>query len=542
MSLRSLASIDQDERLEGDICIIGSGPAGATIARELAGSRLRVIVVESGGTATDPGTSALNDVDNVGAPRFPDQTLMRSRILGGTSHLWTGRCTSFDPHEYDRRPWVPHSGWPITSNDITSYLDRAATHLGLGHGSGFSGDGFWALTGRPRPPVRLDETDVRAFFWQFSRTRNPVEPVHFGPSLLAGPGDNIHVVTNATAVHLDTNEAGSAIRSVEVATPDDRRRTIHARRIVLCGGGIENARLLLASNRQVPHGLGNERDLVGRFLMDHPRGGIARFDPQDAARLTPLFDFHYVGTANGTHQFCQGLQLSPGAQAREGLLGCAVWLSELVAPDDPWSAAKRLALGRSQLRRDVPALLGNLGWIARGLHRRFTTGGGMPRKLDGLELQCIVEQPPDPDSRITLSDRVDRHGVPLPKVHWRINEQEQHTARRTTELVIQALSHLRLPTPTPDAWVRDGADFPATFSDVAHHIGTTRMAAHPRQGVVDADCQAHGVDGLYIAGSSVFPTSGHANPTQTIVALAIRLADTLKQHSAVRAKREAVLY
>ena len=140
-----------------------------------------------------------------------------------------------------------------------------------------------------------------------------------------------------------------------------------------------------------------------------------------------------------------------------------------------------------------------------------------------------MEQRPDPASRVTLGGRLDRFGVPLLRVDWRVNEQEQRTARRTAELAAAALQKAGIARPVLDDWVRDGECFPGSFKDVAHPTGTTRMSAHPSSGVVDADCQVHGVQGLHVAGSSVFPTVGHANPTQMIVALAVRLADKLKQ-------------
>lgn len=359
-------------------------------------------------------------------------------------------------------------------------------------------------------------------------------PVRFDISSALSGHNTVRVLTNTTAVHINTNVEASKVESLEVALPDDRRQTIFARAIVLCTGGIENARLLLASNRIVPNGLGNRYDLVGRFLMDHPRGGVAVFDPRQAATLHPYFGFHTVRTKLGTNLFCQGLRLDPAVQAKEGLLNCAVWLSELVALDDPWSAIKRIASGRAHWWRDAYTLVRHGDLVARGLHRSLLKGGGVIRKLYGLELNCTVEQAPDPDSRVSLSPRTDRHGVPLPRIDWRINDQEMRTVRRCARLVVEALNQAAVAPPVLEDWVRDDQAFPSSFGDVAHHIGTTRMADHPSRGVVDADCAVHGVTGLYIAGSSAFPTGGHANPTQMIVALAIRLADTLKRCLAPR--------
>ncbi len=201
----------------------------------------------------------------------------------------------------------------------------------------------------------------------------------------------------------------------------------------------------------------------------------------------------------------------------------------MVAPDDPWSALQRVLRRWAIPRQDALAIMSNLGLFTHGLHRHLILRQGLPRKALELRLSCIVEQRPDPERRVTLSERVDRFSVPLLGVDWRVNEQEQQTVRRMAELVAMGLDKAGIDRPVLDDWVRNGEDFPDSIQDVAHPTGTTRMSAHPSSGVVDADCKVHGIRGLYVAGSSVFPTAGHANPTQMIVALAVRLADTLKQ-------------
>jgi choline dehydrogenase-like flavoprotein len=152
----------------------------------------------------------------------------------------------------------------------------------------------------------------------------------------------------------------------------------------------------------------------------------------------------------------------------------------------------------------------------------------LPRKLERLELRCIVEQQPDPESRVTLSTRLDRVGVPLSRIDWKVNEPEQRTIKAIANVLKAEFERLRIEPPLLEGWITEDQGLPDYFQDIAHPTGTTRMSADPASGVVDAHCQVHGVHGLFIAGSSVFPTSGHANPTQMIVALAIRLADTLK--------------
>ena len=530
MSVRNFGNIAADELIECDICVVGSGPAGATLVRELAGSGLRVLLLESGDRSPDASTDALSEIENVGMARVLDQSGVRPRVLGGASTVWSGRCAPFDEIDFEVRPWVPHSGWPIRLDDLTPYFDRTVTHLGLGVGSGFANHGPPGYAKAVGQNPAVDASILRPFFWQFSRdAENRFDYMRFAGRLSFSSSDDVRIITNATVVHVNTNDAASMVHSVEVAGPGGERRTVRTRTVVLCAGGIENARLLLTSRRIAAAGLGNGHDLVGRFLMDHPRGGVASLDHTRAADVNPYLAMRLLPTGQGTFLFCEGLRLSPEVQQKEELLNCAVWLSEAVMEDDPWSAVKRLLRRKGRMGADAKAIASNLGFFARGAYEGVVKRGVIPRKLSALELNCAVEQRPDPDSRVTLSDRLDRHGTPLSRVHWRVNEHEQETVRRTAKLVCAELARLGLPKPTLADWVRDGAPFPPSFRDNAHHIGTTRMSDDPRAGVVDTDCQVHGVKGLYVAGSSVFPTAGHANPTQMIVALAVRLADTLKK-------------
>ncbi|MDQ2803268.1 MAG: GMC family oxidoreductase N-terminal domain-containing protein, partial [Pseudomonadota bacterium] len=408
---------------------------------------MRVLLLESGGIGAQAEADALSEIENVGAPRIIDQSVVRPRVLGGTSGIWTGRCAPFDEIDFEPRSWVPHSGWPVGLGELTPFLDRSAGHLGLGAGSGFTEAG---PPSRSKPAPRHPEIDpciLRPFFWQFSRDAvKRADSMRFGPRLLAEKADNVRVITNASVTHINTNATASSVESVEVAGLNGEHRTVTAPMVVLCAGGIENARLLLASNRVAPAGLGNGHDIVGRFLMDHPRGGVARFDHTRAAALNPYLRMQLTRIGGGTYLFCKGLRLSPEIQEREGLLNCAVWLSEIVMDDDPWSALKRMLRRQGRLGQDSRAIISNPGLLAQGM-RGVLTGDVIPRKLEGLELNCTVEQRPDPDSRVTLSDRMDRNGTPLSRVHWRVNEHEQHTVRRTAELVVQELARLEVAAP-----------------------------------------------------------------------------------------------
>lgn len=510
-----------------DVVIVGTGPAGSTLARELSGSHLRVVVLESGSTDRTELADSLNEVENVGRGREPHQWTVRNRVLGGSSYTWGGRCTPFDDIDFAPRPWVPASGWPLRPEDLQPYLERSATHLGLVAGDHFNDERFWRLAGRKRPDTEPDTDVLLPFQWQFSRDvaeTYPFEYTRFGRHLKDLIAPNVTLVMNATVVRIDLAPSGDVVRSVEVATPDGSRSTLIAPTVVLAAGGIENARLLLASTTLAPNGIGNDHDLVGRYLMDHPRGIVGTFELAGTEHLQKRLGRY---TVEG-HLFRAGFRLSPALQAREELLNCASWLGEAFAEDDPWAALRRVVSGHATLPADAMNLVKNLPFFIRGARDYFVEKNGIPRKLGALHLVAMVEQRPDPDSRITLADRVDNFGVPLSRIDWRVHPDESRTVRRTAEITTQQLRRMGLPVPELLDWVKDGGELPPEWRDVAHPTGTTRMSDRPSTGVVNADGQVHGVGGLYATGSSVFPTAGHGNPTQLIVAMAVRLADRLR--------------
>lgn len=510
-----------------DVCIVGSGPAGVAVASELSGNGLRIVLLESGGHVRQAFADALDQVESVGWPRVEDQWLVRNRIVGGASHTWSGRCVPFDTIDYETRPWVPDSGWPITADEILPYLNRAAPYLGISHGSGYNDEGFWQIVQRRRPLPMFDESRLRSYYWAFSRDPdNPREHMRLGNHLPRWVGDDVTLVTNATVCQIGTNEDATLVQAVEVAAPDGTRFQLGARFLVLCTGGIETPRLLLCSNTTLPAGLGNARDQIGRYLMDHLRGPVASFPLPGTQHLRRQFG-HY--RTAGRQVFVHGMQMSETIQRDEALLNSTAWLEGRIGPDDPFNAVKRWVRLKPDLPGDAFCVLGNLGLLARGGRDYFIARNGLPRKIERLNLVAMCEQLPDAQSRVTLSNQRDQLGMRRARIDWRVHEQEDRSLRRMTQLVIEEFSRLDLPLPVVEDWIRDGTPLPRDFRDVAHPTGTARMGCNPAYTVVDKNCLVHGMKNLYVAGSAVFPTSSHANPTQMIVALAIRLADELKR-------------
>lgn len=518
MQFATMTDLAEGQALETDICIVGSGPAGLTLARELAHGRKKVLVVESGGESETAFTDSLNELESVGARRVMDQRVLRNRLFGGSAKTWTGRCAAFAEIDFETRPWAPFAAWPFPGEALAPYLERAREHLGLG--AHVYDSRLWDSHPLARPQPDLPEGLVE-HFWQFS-AGDDGDYERFAPRFRELDAGNVSVLLGATATHVDTE--GMRCTGVEITGEGGKRACVRARIVVLAAGGIENARLMLASRRQWPQGVGNEHDQVGRYLMDHPRVTFATYGPEAAPHVTDRLGFVRAGGRN--YQY--GFALSPALQRREELLNCAAWLTERRSADDPWDAMKRLRSGRGDRVRDALAVAANGPRVAQGLYRRLVEKRGVPHKLDTLEFDIIAEQAPDPESRVLLSEAVDAFGVPRARLNWRVGDLEKRSILRLAELVMAAAPCLGLAPPAPAAWLEAGAFERSNLRDVAHPIGTTRMSADPRKGVVDADCAVHGVPGLYVAGSSTFATAGHANPTLMIVALAIRLADTLK--------------
>ena len=301
--------------------------------------------------------------------------------------------------------------------------------------------------------------------------------------------------------------------------------------LVMCAGGIENARLLLCSNEVMPSGLGNARGLVGQFLMDHPRCDVADFDLINADSILDRLGRQRVHHAGGQPIYVHGFALSRQQQEDKQLLNCAGWLDVTVADDDPISIAKRLLnRGQKRLVPDIMKILSQPSSIVRSARDILQRRPTIPRKYKRMTLQCAVEQRPDPDSRVRLSTRKDAVGMQLAQIDWRISDQEKESIATLGRLIAQEFARIGFPTLSLAEWIMHNRLDESKFIDIAHPIGATRMSDTLENGVVDRHCQVHGLKGVFIAGSSVFPTAGHANPTQTISALSIRLADRLKSH------------
>jgi choline dehydrogenase-like flavoprotein len=523
--------LDDGSSIQAEVCIIGGGVAGITLALELGGRGIRTCVLESGGFTPDRATRDLYRGENIGLPyRFADGC--RSRFLGGSSNCWGGECRPMDEQDFASRDWVPYSGWPFAKSELLPYYDRSHEILRIGPNR-FDTEFWVAAIGRAdvrRIPFVTDE--VVDGVSQFSA------PLRFGEFYRndLGKSHDVTVFLYANAVDIETDANGTKVQSVKLATLTGRTARVTAIVFVLAAGGIENARLLLVSNKNQPAGLGNHNDLVGRFFMDHPRltSGQLRFHQTWAHNKLYDDSYSYHNEVVSAFDTCISAQLmlASDVQAREKLLNAHVRLVTTFfgAESEAANALIRIKHRMEQkappgrgLPRDLLALVAHpidsAGFIAAHYLR-------LRSLVRGCRFLAIVEPVPDPESRVTLSEQRDQLGMNRVSVKWRLDPLVRRTFDRNFALVARELSRAGVADVSLDPEI-EGGEWPDSFSQEGtwHHMGTTRMHDSPKLGVVDRHCRVHGIKNLYVSGGSVLPTAGGIFPTITIIALALRLTD-----------------
>jgi len=520
--IQDFAVRGSSKSIEADICLVGAGAAGIALARELSRSGLSIALVESGGINPGEADQQLNQGELCDGVRYKGLVDGRARSLGGATKLWYGQCIRYEPIDFAVRPWVKHSGWPIGPKDLEPYYKRAEEFFDI-TGQSYHDD-IYDRFGLPRPV--LDESQCKMHFTIYS-THIDLGVIH---QKELEESKAVTMLLHANVTEITTNEAGSQTTGVRIRSLDGNEATIQARAVVLCAGGIENARLLLLSNQVKPAGLGNDRDLVGRFLQDHPNGQTATLKTTKPEVVGELFSLLYESQL----RFFPKMELSPALQASEKVSNCNGHFVFEYPEASGIAAGKNLY--RSLRRGERPPdflkslghILGDLPETLRAAKRFFVQGKSPLGSPSRIRFQCYLEQEPDPESRVELAETRDALGLRQARVCWKINEMELRTLNVMTAAVGAQVAKLELGELVPDAWLTaPGSDWKNNLGDAYHPIGTTRMSSSAATGVVNPNCEVFGVSGLYVAGSSVFPTSGYGNPTLLIVALAFRLADHL---------------
>ena len=451
---------------EAQVLIVGAGPVGLTLAQELAGVA-DVLLLESGGFAASAEIDALNAGETAGLSYPLKET--RTRRVGGSLALWAGWLTPFDEHDFAPHARASRGHWPFSLAAIEPYFARAAQRLNLADLC-FDARTLAATSGIPLP---LDDGIVRPGTWRLGKPT-----WHFTEAdrewFTSSRGATL--LTHVNVVDLGLSKEHNRIRKVMIRTLDGREGVVEALLVVLACGGLETPRLLLNANRQIPAGVANSSDLVGRCFMEHP------------------------------HFTFESLQL-----------GCPDLFVGSIAPQLD-------AQGRNfMLNFGLTPKIQQANGILNGRVHVFRTP--TMRHDDVPRMGLFMEQTPNPASCVTLGDQRDRLGLRKLVLDWQLCELDWSTFHQTEELFVEAIEQIgagrRVAVPA-------GARTRPHVLHSNHHLGTTRMAARPDDGVVDLNCRVHDLENLYLIGGNVFPTVSWANPTFTLMALTYRLADHLK--------------
>lgn len=503
MAIIDARTLPNATEIEADLVIIGGGMAGIAIAREWAGAERSVAILESGGLDADAAAQDLyRGAGTMRAPGNDDRAIddylhqSRFRGLGGSGNIWGGKCVPLDASDFLHREWVGLSGWPMTRETLQPFYDRACDMLEI------------ARFDRPfsdpeRPPLRLDgETCFFSAPRRFTRLSGAVDAEAFNRFRTGfADADNVSVYLNANVTAL--RRGGRGLRGLDVACLDGRRHRARGRAYLLATGGIENVRLMLAS------GFGDASDYLGRCFQGHVTFGV--YDNPDGLNSSLCVSQPDQSMALYTQQgrditHCV-LAATLEGQRRHRIGNCTVTMADAPVP----AAAEAPAIFRM-------ARLADHG-----------PGEGVGRNLP---LFVMSEHQPNRESRIVLDEaNVDALGMPRVRLEWSYSEADLAAlegAVRAIAVELGAAGAGRF------CWPIERGDLLRSLNASRHHMGTTRMSGDASEGVVDGDCRVHGCRNFYVAGSSVFPTSGIANPTLTLMALAIRLSDHLKRDMGVR--------
>lgn len=537
--------------ISNQVCIVGAGAAGIALAIKLAQSNFDVLLIESGGLSESNRFDPLFDGGRVAAgSNHPPLILGRRRGIGGTTSVWGGRCIPYDPIDFEKRDYIPNSGWPITYEQLLPYYHQANIFCEAGE---FAYDAETAFNDKNKTLIPGFEGEDALI--------NSIErfscPTNFGQQYreFLKKDRHVSVLYNATCNHIQLKENGKSVDFIRLRTLSGKQFQVHANQYILAMGALETTRLMLASNDVHTQGLGNHSDCLGRYYQCHVRGvdGELQIKPN-------IKDVIYDYEISKDSIYCRRrITISPQAQRRYKIGNFSARLHYPPAgnPDHESGILSLLFLTKSLLKKEYQSAFTKsdgekdnaaknkilwrhakniivdyadvLNCAYRIVTKRFLARQKLPSicltgKNNLYPLDVNIEQCPNPASRVYLIQTRDVFGIPQIEVDWRSNDIDYKTVKTAFSIIKEEMTR----TGCGDL-LFDKEAIKINKPIGGHHIGTARMSDNPTQGVVDSNCQVHGIDKLFIGSSAVFPTSSHANPTLTIVALSIRLANHLRK-------------
>lgn len=512
--IRNLMDGVPERPQHADVCIVGAGAAGIVLTTQFVKQGRSVLLLEGGGSevleeSQEPYQSELSGQHHNGIHNG------RFRAKGGSTTRWGGQILELDELDFLARPGVKGSGWPLHKSELTPFYARAIELEGLSRANLVDAD-VWRQ-------IKLSPPTIEDFDMIFSRWCPEPNFARLHANILEDH-DGVTVWLHANAVAMKWED--SRFRSILCRTLSGIEATFSADEFIFCLGGIESSRFFLQP--QAAAGPWNRSGLLGCHFQDHIVCGAATIEVANPAALHRSFD----------NVFSRGLKyqpkihLRPAVQEAEGTLNVAASFSFNSVFDSALGqlkmTARNLLRGRwqSATMSDLSHALRHAPLLAKQVlrYRLHERAYNPPDAVVGLLVHC--EQEPESESRITLSDKVDRLGVFRTRLDWRISDRELFSMRTLVQHATKALEKIGRVVADPALMALDPA-FRSKCGDGYHHMGGMRMSTSPDAGLVDLNLRIHGMENGYICSSAVFPTSGYSNPTHTLLALAVRLADHL---------------
>jgi choline dehydrogenase-like flavoprotein len=506
--------LDDNTLIQGDICIIGAGAAGISIAMQLVNTGYKIILLEGGGFEYDDRNQNLFAGKTIGHPYYPNRS-SRLHYFGGATMHWGGMCSMFDKIDFEKRDWVANSGWPISLDDIEPYYPAAHDILDLG---AFEwNENYFLENNSNLKRLPINEKAIWNKIWHFS------PPTRFGTKYRKDiiEATNVHLYTYAHVTDITATENVNAITQVTVKNYAGKSHTVKAKYFVLASCAIQNSRLLLANNKQAPKGIGNDNDLVGRYFMEHPEIKSGELWLNE---ISPLRFYE-----QGNNKIRAELAMTADKQQALKVLNATISLMPLEL------SRKSLPAVTVYQQQDPRKAMDTLGKYSTLDKRNFLQRMFAKSMFGSYGLFTRTEQEPNPNSRVILNaTEKDELGMPQADLDWRLSSIDKKTVYEFNKLVGEEVGRAGIGRVKLKDWLVDESVklLPQDASGGWHHMGTTRMSTDPKTGVVDANCKVHGIENLFVAGSSCFTTGGAVNPTLTIVALSLRLAAHVKMQIA----------
>ena len=465
-----------------DVCICGGGPAGITLAKTLASLGKTVALLEGGALEYTDESQEIYHGTSEGLNNWDAISNCRLRFFGGTSNHWGGRCSHFDKLDFEQREIFGHlTAWPEGSREkMFKHLEEACTILDIPRNS------FKEL-----PKSHWKGTNFRLSERAFS------PPTRFREKYRdeMSNSDKIDLFINANLTDIRLHQGLNAVDHFEVKNYHGQVQKFSAKQYVLAAGASENVKLLLNFNKQIPTGIGNQSDWVGRCFMEHFNVSYGNFVVEDHTLFADL-DLQF----NPTESFMRKLNI-----------GNAVFDFDAHVRARDFGRLKDLKktarefICQSDLMASVGKKMGD-----------FDCDG------DGV-ITSLIEQVPNKNSRITLNNEKDYFGLRRVTLNWQSSPADDQTIRLLGRELAKEMARTKVARIKLKDFILDDSIPISDYGHHCHQMGTTRMSVDPKDGVVDSNQKIHGIDNFYIAGASVYPTGGGCNPTLTLVMMSLGL-------------------